>query len=41
MSYAFNGEFSSLSDAICDRTGVAPEVVLLGRVMETLERVRE
>ena len=31
MSYAYFGECSSICDAICNRTGVAPGVVL--RVM--------
>ena len=24
VSYAYNGKYSSICDAICDRTGVAP-----------------
>ena len=39
--YAYNGECSSICDAICDRTGVVPGVVLWGRGRETLERARE
>ena len=40
MSYAYNGECSSISDTICDRTGVAPGVVLWGRGTGTLEAMR-
>ena len=40
MSYAYNGEGSSICDANCDRTGVAPGVVLLGRGRGTLEGIR-
>ena len=31
MSFAYNGQCSSICDAICDRTGVAPGIVLWGR----------
>ena len=41
VSYAYNGECSSICDAICDRTGVAPGIVLLGRGRGTLEGIRE
>ena len=41
VSYAYNGECSSICDAICDRTGVAPGVVLRGRGRGTLEWVKE
>ena len=41
MSYAYNGQYSSICDAICDRTGVAPGVVLWGRGRGTLEWVKE
>ena len=41
MSYVYNGECSSICDAICDRTGVAPGVVLWGRGRGTLERISD
>ena len=41
MSYAYNGQCSSICDAICDKTGVAPGIVLSGRGSGTLERVSE
>ena len=40
MSYGYNGECSGIRDVICDKTGVAPRVVLSGRGRETLEGVR-
>ena len=39
-SYAYNAECSSICDAICDRTGVAPGFVLWGSGMGTLEGIR-
>ena len=36
MPYAYNGQCRSICDAICDRTGVAPGVVLLGTGRGTL-----
>ena len=41
VPYAYNGECSSICDTICDRTGVAPGVVLWGRGRGTLEWVKE
>ena len=41
MSYAYNGKCSSICDAICHRTGVAPGDVLWGRNRRTLEGMRE
>ena len=41
MSYADNGECSSICDAICDRTGVAPGFVLCGRGRGILEGISE
>ena len=41
VSYVYNGQCSSLCDAICERTGVAPGVVHLGRGRGTLEGIRE
>ena len=41
VSYAYNGECSSICDAICDRTGVTPGFVLLSRGRGTLEAIRE
>ena len=40
MSYAYNGQCSSICDAICDRTGVALGVVLWGMVRENPEGMR-
>ena len=41
VSYADNGECSSICDAICDRTGVAPGFVLCGRGRGILEGISE
>ena len=41
VSYAYNGECSSICNAICDWIGVAPGVVLFGRGRWTIERIRE
>ena len=41
MSHVYNGECSSICDAICDRTGVAPGVVLSGRGRGTLDWISE
>ena len=40
VSYVYNGECSSICDAICDRNAVVPGVVLWGRGRGTLEGVR-
>ena len=40
MSYAYNGLCSILCDAICDRTGVAPGILLWGSGRGTLEGFR-
>ena len=41
LSYAYNGQCSSICNPICDRTEVAPGVVLWGMVRENLEGIRE
>ena len=41
VSYAYDGKCSSICDAICHRTGIAPGVVLWGRKRSTLEGMRE
>ena len=41
VSYAYNGQCSSVCDAICESTGVAPGVVLWITGKGTLEGVRK
>ena len=41
VTYAYNGECSSIWDVICDSTVVAPGIVFWGRGRGTLEGVRE